>query len=285
MRKPSRGAVFLCLGLVCLVTGCVGSRRPDLPRLYTSGPEGATVPPVIIVPGILGSRLRDSVTGEELWPGSIYNLLFGPRSLALEIDPTTLEPRPDHVVAYDLFRSVLGTDIYGKILRTLERTGGYVRGQPGRPVGTRQRRYYIFPYDWRQDNVVIARKLDALIEQLRRDYGDPQLKVDLVAHSMGGLIARYYLQYGTTDVLYGNEFLASFDGATKLRTVILLGTPNLGSVGALHSFLTGYRVGPQRIPTESLATMPSVYELLPHWQKARSARTPSEYASSCRTAN
>ncbi len=264
MRKPSRGAVFLCLGLVCLVAGCVGSRRPDLPRLYTSRTEGTTVPPVIIVPGILGSRLRDSVTGEELWPGSIYNLLFGPRSLALEIDPTTLEPRPDHVVAYDLFRSVLGTDIYGKILRTLERTGGYVRGQPGQPVGTRQRRYYIFPYDWRQDNVVIARKLDALIEQLRRDYGDPQLKVDLVAHSMGGLIARYYLQYGTTDVLDGNEFLASFDGATKLRTVILLGTPNLGSVGALHSFLTGYRVGPQRIPTESLATMPSVYELLPH---------------------
>ena len=81
-----------------------------------------------------------------------------------------------------------------------------MRGQPGQPVGTRQRRYYIFPYDWRQDNVVIARKLDALIEQLRRDYGDPQLKVDLVAHSMGGLIARYYLQYGTTDVLDGNEF-------------------------------------------------------------------------------
>jgi pimeloyl-ACP methyl ester carboxylesterase len=190
--------------------------------------------------------------------------VFKARSLALDIDPQTLEPRPDHVVAYDLFRSVLGTDIYGAILSTLERDGGYVRGQAGQRVNAHQRRYYIFPYDWRQDNVVTARKLDALIEQIRRDYGDPELKVDIVAHSMGGLIAHYYLQYGTADVLDDNEFPASFAGAAKLRTVILLGTPNLGSVNALQSFLVGYHVGLQRIPTESLATMPSVYQLLPH---------------------
>jgi hypothetical protein len=32
----------------------------------------------------------------------------------------------------------------------------------------------------------------------------------------------------------------------------------------LQSFLLGHRIGLQRIPTESLATMPSIYELLPH---------------------
>ena len=126
------------------------------------------------------------------------------------------------------------------------------------------RRYYVFPYDWRQDNVVTARKLDALIDQLRRDYGDPQLKVDVVAHSMGGLIVRYYIQYGATDVLDGNDFPANFAGAEKIRTAVLLGTPNLGSVNGLHSLLVGHRVGWQSIPAEVLATMPSVYELLPH---------------------
>jgi pimeloyl-ACP methyl ester carboxylesterase len=240
------------------------SRAPDLHRLYASGMERAQAPPVIIIPGILGSRLRERVSGRELWPGSIYNVLFSARSLALDIDPKTLEPRADDIEAYDLFRNLLGNDYYGAIIDTLEKQGGYVRGRPGRAADAAKRRYYIFPYDWRQDNVLTARKLDALIDQIRRDYGDPKLKVDIVAHSMGGLITRYYIQYGVTDVLDGNEFPANFAGADKIRTAVLLGTPNLGSVNALHSLLAGYHVGGQAIPAEALATMPSVYELLPH---------------------
>jgi len=240
------------------------SRAPDLRRLYASGMERVRVPPVIIIPGILGSRLRDRRSGHELWPGSIYNVLFSARSLALDVDPKTLEPRADDVEAYDLFRGLLGTDFYGAIIDTLERQGGYVRGFPGLAADAGQRRYYVLPYDWRQDNVVTARKLDALIDQIRRDYRDPKLKVDIVAHSMGGLITRYYIQYGAADVLDGNDFSANFAGADKIRTAVLLGTPNLGSVNALHSLLAGYHLGRQAIPVEALATMPSVYELLPH---------------------
>ena len=240
------------------------SRAPDLRRLYASGMERGQVPPVIIIPGILGSRLRERGSGREIWPGSIYNVLFSARSLALDIDPATLEPRADDVEAYDLFRGLLGNDYYGAIIDTLERQGGYMRGQIGRAADAGKRRYYIFPYDWRQDNVVTARKLDALIEQIRKDYGDPRLKVDVVAHSMGGLITRYYIQYGVADVLNDNEFPANFAGAAKIRTAVLLGTPNLGSVSALHSLLSGYHVGGQALPVEALATMPSVYELLPH---------------------
>ena len=240
------------------------SRAPDLHRLYASGMERVRAPPVIIVPGILGSRLRERSNGRELWPGSIYNVLFSARSLALDIDPKTLEPRADGIEAYDLFRGLLGSDFYGAIIDTLEKQGGYVRGQPGHGADAGTRRYYVFPYDWRQDNVVTARKLDALIDQIRRDYSDPQLKVDVVAHSMGGLIVRYYIQYGVADVLDGNDFAANFAGADKIRTAVLLGTPNLGSVNVLHSLLGGHQVGWQAIPTEVLATMPSVYELLPH---------------------
>jgi pimeloyl-ACP methyl ester carboxylesterase len=240
------------------------SRAPDLHRLYASGMERVRAPPVIIIPGILGSRLRERGSRRELWPGSIYNVLFSARSLALDIDPKTLEPRADGIEAYDLFRGLLGSDFYGAIIDTLEKQGGYVRGHPGRAADAGTRRYYVFPYDWRQDNVVTARKLDALIDQIRRDYSDPQLKVDVVAHSMGGLIVRYYIQYGIADVLDGNDFPANFAGANKIRTAVLLGTPNLGSVNGLHSLLVGHRVGWQAIPAEVLATMPSVYELLPH---------------------
>jgi pimeloyl-ACP methyl ester carboxylesterase len=266
MNPTARRSLILGIGLMSAFGASMlwESRTPDLRRLYATGMERAQVPPVIIVPGILGSRLRERGSGRELWPGSAFNVLFSARSLALDIDPKTLEPRADDVEAYDLFRGLLVTDFYGAIIDTLERQGRYVRGQPGHPADAGTRRYYVLPYDWRQDNVVTARKLDALIDQIRRDYGDPQLKVDVVAHSMGGLITRYYIQYGVADVLNGNDFPANFAGAEKIRTAVLLGTPNLGSVNVLHSLLVGHKVGWQTIPTEALATMPSVYELLPH---------------------
>src|ERR1700694_5801431 len=71
------------------------SSAPDLRRLYASGMEPVQVPPVIIIPGILGSRLRERSSGYEIWPGSIYNVLFSAQSLALDIDPKTLAPRAD----------------------------------------------------------------------------------------------------------------------------------------------------------------------------------------------
>ena len=266
LRITVRAILVSCALVAVALTAATLLRRgaPDLHRLYASGMEHNSAPPVIIIPGILGSRLRDRRTHRELWPGSIYNVLFSAESLALDIDPVTLEPRADDVEAYDLFRSLLGTDFYGQIIETLERQGGYVRGHPGTPGDGAARRYYVFAYDWRQDNVVTARKLDALIDQIRRDYHDPALKVDIVAHSMGGLITRYYIQYGVSDVLDANDFPASFAGAGKIRTAVLLGTPNLGSVKALHSMLAGHNVGWQTIPVEALATMPSVYQLLPH---------------------
>jgi len=91
------------------------------------------------------------------------------------------------------------------------------------------------------------------------------LKVNLIAHSMGGLITRYYLRYGTLDALAGDgAFPIDMAGAEKVNTAVLLGTPNLGSVSSLQSMLLGHKVGLRRIEPEVLATMPSVYELLPH---------------------
>lgn len=42
------------------------------------------------------------------------------------------------------------------------------------------RRYYVFAYDWRQDNVETAGLLHAFLDQVRRDYNDPELKFDVV---------------------------------------------------------------------------------------------------------
>ena len=53
-------------------------------------------------------------------------------------------------------------------------------------------------------------------------------------------------------------------GGERVRRVILLGTPNLGSVNSLNAFLRGYRTGLRKVQTETFATMPSLYQLLPH---------------------
>lgn len=248
---------------MALLAGCAAP-RPDFDALYDFRSE-QTQPPLIVIPGILGSRLYNTRTRAEIWPGSAWNLLFDRKeSLALQIDPQTLEPLDDGVEARGLFEAALGNDFYGEILRTLERSGHYERGSIGQPADRAHRRYYVFAYDWRQDNVVTARKLDALIAQIREDYGDPALKVDILAHSMGGLVARYYARYGMDDVLGGNEFVATMSGGRNIHTLILLGTPNLGSADSLHGFIAGAKVGLRRIPTEVLATTPSFYELFPH---------------------
>jgi pimeloyl-ACP methyl ester carboxylesterase len=239
--------------------------RPDLKRLYETQGVNAEQPPVIIIPGLFGSKLRDRETKKEFWLGSVPDILFGDYAgLKLEIDPATLGPMPSPLEAHAITEGALWQDFYGEIIKTLRDHGGYLQGVPGEPIGERRPRYYLFPYDWRQDNVVTTRALDALIEQIRRDYRDPGLKVDIIAHSMGGLIARYYLRYGTTDVLDSNEFPVNLHGASRIRKLILLGTPNLGSVGSLHSFILGHEVVFNRIPTEVLATMPSAYQLFPH---------------------
>ncbi len=60
------------------------------------------------------------------------------------------------------------------------------------------RNYFEFPYDWRRDNRVSARKLasfcDEKLASWRKDCGNREAKVILIAHSMGGLVSRYYVE-------------------------------------------------------------------------------------------
>jgi len=259
--------------LVVLLAGCVSSPVPDLKRLYETQPlpreaavdAGGVETPVILVHGAFGARLRNRESQTEVWPGGLGSILFHSyEDIALPIDAQTLLPAPSAAEAYAVTDSAAGKDFYGAIIRTLQTAGGYLPGKTGEAVTDGRRRYYVFFYDWRQDNVETARRLDDLITQIRQDYGYPDLKVDIVAHSMGGLATRYYLRYGRVDVLEDNEFPINNYGAGRVRKVILLGTPNLGSVSALQEFLQGFKVGLRRIPTEVLVTFPSSYQLFPH---------------------
>lgn len=255
----------MLLGLMLLVLqSCSVAVKPDLERLYRQNQE-VQQPPVVLIHGLMGSRLEDAASGQEIWVGNPAKLLFSDYAeTALEIDPQTLLPKQSPLVASGLLDHVAGKNYYAGITDTLESAGRFKYAEPGAQQSAGSRNYYVFVYDWRQDNVESARRLSRFIKQICLDYGNPELKVDLVAHSMGGLIARYYLRYGEHDTLDDNDFDVNLNGAKNVRRVILLGTPNLGSVGALHSFIKGFKIGAKAVPTESLATMPSTYQLFPH---------------------
>ena len=83
-------------------------------------------------------------------------------------------------------------------------------------------RVHFFPYDWRLDNAAHAVRLRDFIDSLN------VYEVDIVAHSMGGLIAARYIADGERSG-QGN----------RVRTLITLGTPYLGSPKVPYVFATG----------------------------------------------
>ena len=261
--------ILLCLSL--LFTACGRVTKPDLDALYKIETRqamdiegGDPQPPVIIIPGIVSTELVDK-DGKEVWFGSLMKILFSDyEDLALDIAPDTLLPEPSSIVPGELPHKLLGLDFYGTLFDVLEDYGDYQYTELGTAYTGSGRRYYKFPYDWRYDSVQAAKKLDEFIEQVRKDYQSPDLEVDLVAHSMGGLIARYYMRYGSEDVLDDNDFPVTQAGAKKVRRFVQLGAPNLGSIAASHQLIEGYPVVIGAVPVEVIATMPAVYQLLPH---------------------
>lgn len=252
------------LALLWCLAGCAHMEQPDLHRLYASNRTVTDQPPVILIPGLMGSRIVDA-HGKELWPGGLGKLLFSSYGdLALDIDPDTLAVDTRGEKASGITDQIAGRAFYASIIQTLQDAAGYQLTQPGHKPEPGRRYLYVLSYDWRLDNVESARSLDRLIEQIRVDFGNPDLKVDIVAHSMGGLIARYYLRYGSQDVLDRNDFPLNYRGEGRVRRVVLLGTPNLGSVESLHSFIVGRRLALGKVKTEVLATFPSLFELFPH---------------------
>jgi hypothetical protein len=254
---------FLTAGLT--LAGCAAPERPPLGPIYRATRENVDQPPLVVIPGAFGSSLRDRRTGREIWPGTNPHLLVSNyRDLELEIDPATLEPVTGDVEVYDVFREGLGRDFYGRVLDMLHDAGGYARGQVGQAPRPGRRSYYVYLYDWRLDNVAAARGLHEFIEAIRRDYGEPRLRVDVLAHSNGGLLARYYARYGTADLPADGEFKPTQAGAPAIRRLLIVGTPNLGTMQPVLAHLRGEEIGLRRIPQEVVATCTGALQMMPH---------------------
>lgn len=95
-------------------------------------------------------------------------------------------------------------------------------------------------------------------------------QVHLLAHSLGGLIAKYYLAFGGRDIPDRGDAPA-FDQrpSTRVASLFLIGTPSRGSLAVLRYALEGYGDFPfgllvdRSVSWRVLSTMPSVYQLMP----------------------
>jgi hypothetical protein len=213
---------------------------------------------VVLLPGITGSVLAKD--GKDMWaitPGAAVRALFSlGRSitdLRLTEDPSDVDDLGDGVTAprvmpdVHLIPGLWKIDGYSKIATAI-RAGFDV--EPGR-------NYFEFPYDWRRDNRVAARRLaresHGWLERWRESSGADDAKLVLIGHSMGGVVSRYFLE--------------CLDGWKTTRMLVTLGTPYRGSLNALSFITNGMRkgIGPFTIADLSglLRSFTSVYQLLP----------------------
>jgi pimeloyl-ACP methyl ester carboxylesterase len=212
---------------------------------------------IVLVPGIMGSVL--SKDGHDVWalsPGALFrglvSLGHSIKDLALTSDPIN-DDCPDGVRAERLMPDAhlipgfWKIDGYSQISELIKGSFEVVAGQ----------NYFEFPYDWRRDNRVASRQLAAKAPQWlaswRNQSGNKDAKIIFICHSMGGLVARHFLEL--------------HDGWKDASMLITFGTPFRGSLKALGFLANGLSLGVFGLKLAdfgpTLRTFTSIYQLLP----------------------
>lgn len=181
---------------------------------------------IILIPGIMGSTLSQKQL--TIWPKHISHIF--------------------DVNFYDVLKniddnSISASSIIPLVYNSLEKF-----------LKTQCTKYTNFYYDWRQNNLLQS-------SILRGKINKNVDEVIIIAHSMGGIIAKLFLDE------YRNDPILS-----KINKIITLGTPYNGSPDAYKAILFGKSVPNELLPiilsrNESkkiIKYFPSIYQLLPN---------------------
>ena len=250
--------------------------------------EGPLRNPVIVIHGLLGARLTDRADGENVWgsfsyrsisEGEHFAKLAHPMGLDRPLNELRNSVEPSGVMDYSAVR-VMGLNFYinnyDMLLDLLENCGYQPEVTP-LPSNRHFASMFIFYYDWRRDISENACRLAAFIQQ-KKTYLEQRyeaiyhhrnypVKFDLIGHSMGGLLARYYAMYGGK-LLPGEKHgprPVTWAGAKNIGKLIMIGTPNAGYVDTLLELNHGLRLvsAAPAYPKALIGTFVSYYQMLP----------------------
>ena len=226
--------------------------------------------PVIIVPGIAGSPLYDSpddilTDGERIWinkssvwaseDDNFLNVLRLANDGQQPLDQSYhIKVAPTENGNLD-FRDELNYEpliVYRPLIQDLEALDNPYKLDDNDLDHNEGENMFIFTYDWRKSIPDIGAQFAQYIEYIKQWTGAS--KVDLICHSLGGLIAKQSLQYGSTG---------------SINKLIFVGTPHRGSPKMLYTALSGVFDLPLGLTPNSttvkriMKNMPTTYQLLP----------------------
>jgi len=201
--------------------------------------------PVVFIPGIGGSLLADQATPQKIVFGSVKQSMDQFAKLELPADRAK-----NRLVATDILRQAQrargdSVDQYILLMARFAKLG-YREGVD----------LFTFPYDWRLSNFETAESLRRFLVA-KNLAGRP---IDIVAHSMGGLVATIYIQ--------------KYAAEQRVRNFVAMGTPFYGAVKSIRALAEGFAVfgienylvvsaGSEGTVYRVFASMDSVYELMP----------------------
>ncbi|MCL5667064.1 MAG: hypothetical protein M1383_04820 [Patescibacteria group bacterium] len=218
----------------------------DLWMKITDTPQQPAKNPVLLIPGIMGTEIYKG--SEKLWPD--VNRMFYSSS------DDFLNPLSLNDGGVPIYTDVVLGDIVGKPNTLFDYSQGLINDLKSQSY-TENQTLFTFPYDWRKElgsvaNNELKNKIDEVLNTAS------SAKVDVIAHSQGGLLIK--------KLLYDHP-----EYQEKINKIIFVGVPNLGAPKAAKALLygdsmdisfLGMGLNPEEI--KFLAhNMPSVYELLP----------------------
>jgi len=231
--------------------------QSSLETLMTCRTVSSKQPPLVFVPGIMGSRLFKKGSSEPIWPpvGWWDKGHFKPKSmreLTLTDDIEVCRNEP-------LFPLV-----YSELLRYLENMG-YILGE----------NFWVFAYDWTQSNRYSGKKLAGFIDNILAR--NPRWKeVDVINHSMGGLVTRAAAVLSSAPIRRTVYITSPHYGAPKAYFILhpkiefsVFGDFFKSVIGDLawkwyaHRLVAAENVNMEKEIKDLARKLDSVYELLP----------------------